>query len=256
MTVSRWRLAGSLAVAALASAALASAAPAQAGVAHTVEPGETLWSIAAASNLTTRTLAAANGMSEGSAVVTGSTITVPSEGEGAAALAGGGTPAGAAPSGTATAQPAAGGGTAADSAPSTPPSSTPGRVDAAQIGHIAGHNGVPSSLAAAIAWQESGFDNGAVSSANARGVMQVMPGTWSWVQTYLAGRKLDPSSAQDNVHAGTLYLGRLLRDAGGDPATAVAGYYQGPASVRSIGMLPETRRYVANVLALRGRFGG
>jgi len=248
MTVSRWRLAGSLAVAALASAALASAAPAQAGVAHTVEPGETLWSIAAASNLTTRTLAAANGMSEGSAVVTGSTITVPSEGEGAAALAGGGTPAGA--------EPAAGGGTTADSAPSTPRSSTPGRVDAAQIGHIAGHNGVPSSLAAAIAWQESGFDNGAVSSANARGVMQVMPGTWSWVQTYLAGRKLDPSSAQDNVHAGTLYLGRLLRDAGGDPTTAVAGYYQGPASVRSIGMLPETRRYVANVLALRGRFGG
>jgi hypothetical protein len=26
--------------------------------------------------------------------------------------------------------------------------------------------------------------------------------------------------------------------------------------VRRIGMLPETRRYVANVLALRGRFGG
>jgi hypothetical protein len=26
--------------------------------------------------------------------------------------------------------------------------------------------------------------------------------------------------------------------------------------VRAIGMLPETRRYVANVMALRGRFGG
>ena len=37
---------------------------------------------------------------------------------------------------------------------------------------------------------------------------------------------------------------------------AAAGYYQGLASVQRIGMLPETRRYVANVLALRGRFGG
>ena len=37
---------------------------------------------------------------------------------------------------------------------------------------------------------------------------------------------------------------------------AAAAYYQGLGSVRRIGMLPETRRYVANVLALRSRFGG
>jgi hypothetical protein len=53
-----------------------------------------------------------------------------------------------------------------------------------------------------------------------------------------------------------LYLRQLLRDAGGDPATAIASYYQGASSVRRIGMLPETRRYVQNVTALRGRFGG
>jgi hypothetical protein len=52
-----------------------------------------------------------------------------------------------------------------------------------------------------------------------------------------------------------LYLGYLLGAGGGDPATAVASYYQGLASVRRIGMLPSTRRYVANVLALRRRFG-
>ena len=45
-------------------------------------------------------------------------------------------------------------------------------------------------------------------------------------------------------------------ETGGDPALAAAGYYQGLASVRSIGMLPETQRYVANVMALRSRFGG
>ena len=53
-----------------------------------------------------------------------------------------------------------------------------------------------------------------------------------------------------------MYLGQLLRDSGGDEATAIASYYQGEASVRAVGMLPETQRYVANVLALRGRFGG
>ena len=83
-----------------------------------------------------------------------------------------------------------------------------------------------------------------------------MPGTWDWVQNNLAGRRLDPSVPIDNVGAGVLYLGHLLRQTGGDPATAAAAYYQGLGSVRSIGMLPETRQYVNNVLALRGRFGG
>ena len=94
-----------------------------------------------------------------------------------------------------------------------------------------------------------------VSSANARGVMQVMPGTWDWVQRNLTQRRLDPTSAVDNVHAGTAYLGQLLEETGGDPALAAAGYYQGLAGVRRNGMLPETKRYVDNVLALRSRFG-
>ena len=37
---------------------------------------------------------------------------------------------------------------------------------------------------------------------------------------------------------------------------AAAGYYQGLSSVREHGMLPETQRYVDNVMALRSRFGG
>src|SRR3954451_6640486 len=63
-------------------------APAQAGAAvgHTVQPGETLWSIAAANNLTTRTVAAFNGLSENSQVVLGSTVNVPTTVEGASAL--------------------------------------------------------------------------------------------------------------------------------------------------------------------------
>src|SRR5204862_1967746 len=61
------------------------AAPARAAVPHTVTPGETLWSIAAANNFTTRTIAAFNGLSEDAGVYAGETIEIPTESEGATA---------------------------------------------------------------------------------------------------------------------------------------------------------------------------
>src|SRR5215217_4201373 len=65
---------------------LFAAAPAGAAVSHTVQPGETLWSIAAANNLTTRTVATFNGLPATANVVLGSTIQVPTTVEGASAL--------------------------------------------------------------------------------------------------------------------------------------------------------------------------
>jgi LysM repeat protein len=350
-------------------ATLALAAPASAEVAHTVQPGETLWSIAAANNLTTRTVAAYNGLSEDAQVVLGSTIRVPTAVEGYAALQG----AGLAPAAAGAAAPATsaqggytvapgdtlsglaaragasvaalaaangldpdgllvagtqinltGGGAAAAGAPPaqgaytvrpgdtlsglaagagvavadmaamngldpagvlvagtvlklptgapTParasepapaavvpeaaPEPTATRLGATDIQSVASQYGVSPSLASAIAWQESGFNNSMVSGANARGVMQVMPGTWDYVQQNLAQRQLDPNSATDNVHAGVLYLKRLLDETGGDENTAIAGYYQGLQSVRDRGLYDDTQQYVDNVQALRGRFGG
>src|SRR4051812_47305949 len=290
-------------IALLACLLTGAAAPAQAAVPHVVAPGETLWSIAASNNFTTRALAVYNGLGVDSQVLLGSTIQIPSVAEAAARLA----TAPAAPAGTAApppmgaytvrpgdtltalalrsrvtigaiaamngldpngillagtalklptgspvaAQPAA----PVTNVPAAAPAPTPGRVTAADISAVATRNGVPADLAAAIAWQESGFNNAMVSSANPRRVMQVMPGTWDWVQSNLAKRRLDPASPIDNVGAGVLFLGRLLNETAGDPAMAAAAYYQGLASVRDIGMLPETRRYVANVLTLRSRFG-
>ena len=140
--------------------------------------------------------------------------------------------------------------------PDASPTPTAGHTDSSEISQIAAQHGVPGSLASAVAWQESGFNNSAVSSANARGVMQVMPGTWEWVQQNLAGSQLDPASTQDNVKAGVLYLRQLLNDTGGDQRTAIAAYYQGLGSVRQNGLLPETEQYVNNVMSLQGRFGG
>jgi soluble lytic murein transglycosylase-like protein len=140
-------------------------------------------------------------------------------------------------------------------APWAAPYATPGRMSSAQIGSIAASHGVPGSLAAAVAYEESGFNNAMISSTSARGIMQLMPGTWSWLRQTGAGA-LDPTSPADNVRAGSIYLNRLLRQTGGNVPQAVAGYYQGLGSVQSRGMYDDTKRYVANVLALQHRFGG
>src|SRR3954451_6199434 len=314
---------------------LTAAAPAGAAVPHTVQPGETLWSIAAANGFTTRSFAAYNGLGEASNVTLGSTIMVPAEPEAAAAMASTGTTptpstgtagtgttttttsttpstsSGTASTGTAAPRPMGGytirpgdtlsglaaragvpvqqmaymNGLSPDArivagmslklptgapirstqpaparptpvAPAAPPQPTGTRMSASQVGSIAAQHGVSPSLAAAVAYQESGFNNAAVSPTSARGIMQIMPGTWQWVQHNLAAGALNPSSAQDNVKAGSLYLGQLIRQTGGDVPTAVAGYYQGLGSVRSRGLYDDTKRYVQNVLSLRGRFGG
>ena len=69
--------------------ALLATASAHAAVPHTVLPGESLWSISVANNLTTRTVAAYNGLSEDALLLAGTTIYVPTVAEGAAALASG-----------------------------------------------------------------------------------------------------------------------------------------------------------------------
>jgi LysM repeat protein len=80
--IGRW-LACAIGAGLLASPAALAAAP------HRVLPGETLWSISAANNLTTRTVAIYNGLPENAPLPVGTTVYVPTVEEGAAALASG-----------------------------------------------------------------------------------------------------------------------------------------------------------------------
>jgi len=64
---------------------------ASAAVDHVVQPGESLWSIAAANNFTTRSIAAFNGIGDDAYVYAGETIQIPTVEEGEAALAATGT---------------------------------------------------------------------------------------------------------------------------------------------------------------------
>jgi hypothetical protein len=114
----------------------------------------------------------------------------------------------------------------------------------------AAHYGVDRHLVRAVAWMESGFQTDLTSSVGAWGVMQILPGTWSYVETSLIGRKV-PRTASGNIRIGVAYLRQLLREFGGNSRQALAAWYQGPSSVRKRGALRETKIYVAKVLALR-----
>ena len=114
--------------------------------------------------------------------------------------------------------------------------------------------GVDQRLALGISWEEAGFNQRMVSSVGAIGAMQVMPSTGAFVGSAIVHRHLDLLNANDNATAGVALLAVLLRETHGNERLAVAGYYQGLASVRSRGMYADTKQYVANVLALRNRF--
>ncbi|HEX7805346.1 MAG TPA: LysM peptidoglycan-binding domain-containing protein, partial [Cellulomonas sp.] len=122
----------------------------------------------------------------------------------------------------------------------------------AKIVATARQMGVDPSLAQAIAFQESGFQHTVVSPANAIGTMQVIPSSGAWA-SQLVGRTLNLLNPDDNVVAGIAILRSLVKTSP-DLSTAIAGYYQGAASVRNNGMFADTRRYVANVQTHMTRF--
>jgi peptidoglycan hydrolase-like protein with peptidoglycan-binding domain len=120
------------------------------------------------------------------------------------------------------------------------------------IDRWAAHYGVNPHLARALAWMESGFQPTIRSPIGAWGVMQVTPATWDYAESILIGMSI-PRTADGNVRIGVAYLRHLLREFRGDERLALAGYYQGPASVRKRGLLRETKAFVADVQALKQR---
>jgi hypothetical protein len=107
-------------------------------------------------------------------------------------------------------------------------------------------------LVRALAWMESGYHPGLVSSSGARGVLQVLPVTKRYVETYLLRRRV-AWTVSGGIQVGVVYLRELLHEFHGNESLALAAWYQGPASVRKNGVAPGTRAFVADVLALRRR---
>lgn len=182
---------------------------------YVVRPGDSLSGIAARFGVTTPALAAANGITNADLVRIGARLVIPA------------------------------GATMAYAAPSV----------RGLIVQYANQNGIASSLALAVGWQESGFNQSVISATGAVGVMQVEPYTGVIINRLL-GRALNLYSVQDNVQAGVFWLAHLSRYYAGNAQLAVAAYYQGTRSLQQHGLFDETVHYVNNVFALQPQFGG
>jgi LysM repeat protein len=201
------------------------------GGSYLVQAGDNLTSIAQRLGTSVQALAAANGLSDPNYVQAGTTLQLPS---------------------------AAGG--------PTNPSPLAGTLPASLWQHsermvlmpvfqqAAAQAGIPVNLLEGLTWQESGWQPGVVSVDGAMGIGQLMPQTVDFVNNQLLGARLDPWSATDNITMTAWFLRHLLDQTGWNERLAVAAYYQGLKSVMAEGMLPETKHYVADVMALAALF--
>ena len=106
-------------------------------------------------------------------------------------------------------------------------------------------------LVRAVISVESEFDQWAVSSKGARGLMQLMPATARRLGV------LDSFDARQNIFGGTQYLRILTDQFAGDTTLVLAAYNAGEGAVNRYRGVPpyrETRGYVQKVQGLLGGF--
>ena len=115
---------------------------------------------------------------------------------------------------------------------------------------------VPVAFALAVAWQESGWQQGVVSHAGAVGVMQLMPATAAWVGEAMLGTRVDIRDTRQNVRAGVRLLAHYLARYDGNRDLVLAAYYQGQTAADRHGVYKVSRSYVASVKLLERIFGG
>lgn len=112
------------------------------------------------------------------------------------------------------------------------------------IEFYAGRYRLDKELVYAVVKAESNGNPYAVSSAGARGLMQLMPGT---AREMGVTDIFDPAQ---NIAGGTQYLSKLLKLFDNNQTMALAGYNAGPGNVRKYGGVPpfaETQHYIRSV---------
>ncbi|HMC40191.1 MAG TPA: transglycosylase SLT domain-containing protein [Acidimicrobiales bacterium] len=218
--------------------------------AYVVRPGDTLWGIATSRGLTVAQLASANRLDPNDILPIGLHLYVPGRGSGSvrpasprpladpwrfcSTFASSGGPWGQVP------HPLAG-------------SATYYRLRPV-FEHWAAHYDLSLPLLEAVAWQESGWQQGVVSSTGAVGVGQIEPYTATFIQDYLVGRRLDIHNASDNIRMSAAFLAYLAHIEGDNRCSTIAAYYEGPLNLQTRGVLPDAQQYVADVEAIEPRF--
>ena len=112
------------------------------------------------------------------------------------------------------------------------------------VANLARKYDISPTLLEAVVWQESRWNPAAVSSAGARGLAQLMPGTARTMG-------IDANNPTHNLEGGARYLRSQLDTFGGDLEKALAAYNAGPGRVQAAGGIPriaETQNYVTAIL--------
>lgn len=115
----------------------------------------------------------------------------------------------------------------------------------ARVAELAAKYDISPTLLEAVVWQESRWNERAVSPVGARGLAQLMPGTARQMG-------VDPDDPMANLEGGARYLRMQLDAFGGDIEKALAAYNAGPMRVQRAGGIPrirETQAYVAAIMA-------
>jgi LysM repeat protein len=198
------------------------------GVTVAISPGQTLSSIAADHGTTVAMLEAVNGIVHPNLIVSGMQLRLPPAST--SALASDNVPAGGALPARLRAY--------------------PNRVALRSLFvRWAVVEGVSPALLEAMCWWESGWQTYISSVTGALGICQLEPSTVTHLQAQLGQRALDPNVASDNIEMAAAFFHQLLGATAGDVSMALAGYYQGLASVQSAGLFPSTKQYVKGILA-------
>jgi hypothetical protein len=84
-----------------------------------------------------------------------------------------------------------------------------------------------------VIWVESRFNPEAVSKVGARGLMQLMPRTASYLAECIGWEgRFDSFDPEFNIAAGSYYVARLIKQFDGDVDLALAAYNAGPTNIR------------------------
>jgi soluble lytic murein transglycosylase-like protein len=106
-------------------------------------------------------------------------------------------------------------------------------------------HGVNPYLVMGLAWWESGWNESAISSAGAIGIMQVMPATAEADGPALLHRQVNLNDPADNIDMGTAILRANLDRYHGDLAKALVAYYAGGGAVTDWAKLTADERHYA-----------
>ncbi len=189
---------------------------------YVVRPGDSLWTISHSLNITAGRLIRDNQIRNPNLIFPGQRLTVPDP-------------------------PAA-------PAPSAKPAGPRGAAAKAIIVKQARRHDLNPNFALALSYWESGWNQNAISSTGAIGLMQIEPSTGAWAGPALLGRKVNLSDANDNAELGVTLLRHYLDVFDGDPKLALAAYYQGETATHKHGIYKSSESYVNGIWALRNRF--